>query len=268
MDCPCCNSTQVSKLCKSTNLGYKQYRCLDCRKQFNERTSTPFNFIHYRTEVVLLVLWHYYRYKLSLDDVTELMATRGIFLSHQTVHNWVQWFGPEIGLQIRSLRRNRNGKKWHVDSTEIKVSGRVCYLYRCFDKEGNLVDVMLSDDKTKETAEAFFYQCYDTADFIPDMITTDNEAAFEHGILEVFGNNVVHRKSKYMNNRLEQDHRAPKLRYRAMKGFKDEFAALSMTHCFEEIRQLFRMKGLTRSEKRRTIMSKFTNLCNLAIITN
>lgn len=237
MDCSCCHSTQVTELSKTTGLGNKQYRCMYCRKQFNERTDTPFNFIQYRTEVVMLVLFHYHRFKVSLDDVTELMATRGIFLSHQTVHNWTQWFGPEIGLQIRSFRRNTNVKKWHVDSTEIKVSGRVCYLYRCFDKEGNLVDVMLSDTKTKETAEEFFYQCHDTAGFVPDMITTDQEAAFEHGIREVFTNQVVHRKSKYMNNRLEQDHRAPKSRYRVMKGFKDQFAALTMTHSFEEIRQ-------------------------------
>ena len=127
---------------------------------------------------------------------------------------------------------------------------------------------MLSDDKSKETAEEFFYQCYDTADFIPDMITTDKEAAFEYGIGEVFGGKAEHRKSKYMNNRLEQDHRAPKSRYRVMKGFKDEFAALTMTHSFEEIRQFFRMKGMARSEKRRAIASKFNDYCNLAIEIN
>jgi len=103
---------------------------------------------------------------------------------------------------------------------------------------------------------------------MPDMITTDNEAAFEYGIQQVFGDRIDHRKSRYMNNRLEQDHRAPKSRYRAMKGFKDKFTALSMTHSFEEIRQHFRMKGMTRAEKRRTILSKLTNFCNLVIIAN
>jgi transposase-like protein len=122
-----------------------------------------------------------------------------------------------------------------VDHTEIKVSGKTCYFYRCFDKGGNLVDVMLSDDKSEETAERFFDQCHDTAGFEPEMITTDNEASLAAAITLVFGNRVEHRKSKYMNNRLEQDHRAPKSRYRPMKGFGDEFSAQCFLHSFEEI---------------------------------
>jgi len=78
-------------------LSYKQYRCSSCNKQFNERTGTALNFIEYPTEVVMLVVHHYYRFKHSLDDVVELMAIRGIQLSHQTVHNWTQTFGVELG---------------------------------------------------------------------------------------------------------------------------------------------------------------------------
>jgi len=151
-----------------------------------------------------------------------------------------------------------------VDHTEIKVSGKTCYFYRCFDKGGNLVDVMLSDDKSEETAERFFDQCHDTAGFEPEMITTDNEASLAAAITLVFGNRVEHRKSKYMNNRLEQDHRAPKSRYRPMKGFGDEFSAQCFLHSFEEIRQHLRVKGASRSEKRRTILSKLNDLVNLA----
>ena len=127
------------------------------------------------------------------------------------------------------------------------------------------MDVMLSDTKNKEAAESFFYQCHDTAGFEPEMITTDKEAAFEYGITEVFSDKVVHQKSKYMNNRLEQDHRAPKSRIKPMKGFGDEFRAQVFCHTFEELRQLFRMKGMTRAEKRKAIPSKLKNYCNLMI---
>jgi len=263
MPCIYCNSSQLGDLKEHTSLGYRQWRCYDCKKQFNERTATPFNRISYRTEIVVLVVYHRLRFKLSLDDVVELMATRNVFISHQTVQNWTQWFGPVLGIQLRKFRRNTNGKKWHVDHTEIKVSGRTCYLYRCFDKNGDLVDVMLSDNKSHDAAESFFYQCHDTAGFEPDMITTDQEAALESGLKEVFGERVEHRKSKYMNNRLEQDHRAPKSRYRPMKGFGDEFAAMNFLHSFEELRQHLRAKGCTRSEKRRKSPSKINDLVSL-----
>ena len=72
----------------------------------------------------MLAIHHYYRYKLSLEDVVELLALRGFFLSHQTVHNWTQTFGMEIGIKCRSCRKGKAGKKWHVDSTYIKVEGR------------------------------------------------------------------------------------------------------------------------------------------------
>ena len=69
------------------NLGYqKHFSRLYC-KQYNERTSKKLNFIDFMAEVVMFVVYHYYRFKLSLDDVVELMALRGFFLGHQTVHN-------------------------------------------------------------------------------------------------------------------------------------------------------------------------------------
>lgn len=85
-------------------LGYKQFSCNNCEWQFNERTGTPMNFITYPTTVIMMVVHYYYRFKVSLDDVVELMKMRGFNLCHQTVHNWIQTFGVEIGLKLRSRR--------------------------------------------------------------------------------------------------------------------------------------------------------------------
>jgi transposase-like protein len=104
MDCPHCQSNNVW-LCKGkTDLGYQQYRCRLCGKQYNERTGTLFNFIQYPTEIVMLAVYYYYRFRNSLDDVVELLEMRGISLSHQTVHNWAQSFGVELGLKLREKR--------------------------------------------------------------------------------------------------------------------------------------------------------------------
>jgi putative transposase len=89
-----------------------------------------------------------------------------------------------------------------------------------------------------------------TTGFIPEQITTDKEPALYPAIKNVFGDETKHSDSQYMNNRLEQDHRGIKSRYKVMKGFKNIFSALIFCTAFEEIRQLFRMKNKTRAERR------------------
>src|SRR5436190_15916909 len=109
MDCPHCQSKKAKALIRKTGLGYQQYRCRDCYKQFNERTGSKLNFIEYPTEVVMIAVHYYYRFKVSLDDVVELMLMRGFHLSHQTIHNWVQTFGVDLGLKLRQRRYGNVG---------------------------------------------------------------------------------------------------------------------------------------------------------------
>ena len=84
MHCPHCKSKNTQKIQKKTVFGYEQYRCYSCGKQYNERTGTKLNFIEYPTEVVMIAVHYYYRFKVSLDDVVELMTMRGFHLCHQT----------------------------------------------------------------------------------------------------------------------------------------------------------------------------------------
>lgn len=99
MECPHCQSNNTRQLNTKTKLGYQKFFCRQCQSEFNERSGAKLNFIEYPTEVVMLVIHYYYRFKVSLDDVVELMAMRNIFLSHQTVHNWIQTFGVTLGIQ-------------------------------------------------------------------------------------------------------------------------------------------------------------------------
>ena len=95
----------------------------------------------YPTAVAMMVLHYYYRFKVSLHDVVELMLMRVFNLSHQTVHNWAHQFGPELGMILRANRCKKSGDRWHVDCTYLRIEGRWCYFYRAIDQAGNLVDV-------------------------------------------------------------------------------------------------------------------------------
>lgn len=127
MDCPHCHAKSTRILNQKTTLGYDQYHCCDCGKQFNERSGFALNFIEFSTEVVMMVVHYYYRFKVSLDEVVELMVMRGFHLSHQTIHNWVQTCGVKLGLKCRARRQGKAGKKWHVDPTYLKIKGHWCY---------------------------------------------------------------------------------------------------------------------------------------------
>lgn len=93
MNCSHCDSKNTYSRNTTTDLGYQEYRCRDCGRQFNERTGSVFNYLEYPTEVVILTLWYYFDFNNGYDDVVRLMAQRGVELCHQTVSNWVHTVG-------------------------------------------------------------------------------------------------------------------------------------------------------------------------------
>ncbi len=117
MNCPHCTATVTRKRAKKTKLGYTTFFCSYCRCTFNERTSTPFNFLEFPTDVVLLaVLWRL-RYKLSLRDVAEMFLARGFTFTHEAIRDWETRFAPLIAQQLRTKRQGQAGKSWYVDET-------------------------------------------------------------------------------------------------------------------------------------------------------
>ena len=151
-----------------------------------------------------------------------------------------------------------------MDVTYLKVKGYDMYLYRAIDKEGNLVDVYLSDTRDKKSAEMFFKSCEVTTGIHPSKITTDKEPAFPNAIKNALGDDVKHRESKYMNNVMEQSHRGIKSRYKPMKGFKDSWCALVFYTVFEEVKQFFRMRNKSQSQRRQFFSPRFQEFEKMA----
>ena len=142
MNCPYCQSIATKQQRKKTSLGYRTFRCSGCRRTFNERTASPFNYLEYPTDIVLLVVVSWLRYKLSLRDMAEMFLERGFECTHEAVRDWEARFAPLMADQLRVKRRGQMSVSWHVDETYVKVQGKWCYLYRAIDRDGNLVDSM------------------------------------------------------------------------------------------------------------------------------
>ncbi len=98
-----------------TNLGYALFRCKNCHRTFNERTSTPFNFIEVPTDIVFQVLLCRFRYKLSFRDIAEFFLLRGFEFTHETVRDWEKRFAAIFAQQLRAKRQGKVGRIWFVD---------------------------------------------------------------------------------------------------------------------------------------------------------
>jgi len=130
-----------------------------------------------------------------------------------------------------------------VDETYLKVDGRWCYVYRAIDSAGTLVDVLFRERRDMAAAKAFFRSAKTVTGITPDRVTTDGHDSYPRAIRTELGKAVRHRTSRYLNNRLEQDHRGLKGRYRPMRGFKCPRSAARFCRGHDELRNYLRPRS-------------------------
>jgi putative transposase len=243
MRCIGCGSAAVTERPERTAQGYRRFRCRACGKQFNERTGTVLNRAQYPSDVIALVVLWRLRYKLSLRDLPEMFAVRGMVFSHEAVRDWEAKLTPALAEELRRKRRGKVGGSWYVDETYLKVDGRWCYVYRAIDSTGALVDVLFSERRDMKAARAFFRSAKAVTGITPDRVTTDGHDSYPRAIRTELGRGVRHRTSRYLNNRLEQDHRGLKGRYRPMRGFKCPRSAARFCRGHDELRNFLRPRS-------------------------
>ena len=167
--------------------------------------------LHFPLEVMLLCVRWYAAYPLSLRNLEEMMAERGVLVDHATVHRWALKLLPVLAAVLRR-RKLPVGKSWRVDETYVLVAGQWKYLYRAVDKLGQTVDFLLTAHRDVAAAQRFFERAIDLHD-VPEKITIDKSGANTaavRGLIADGGVDIELRQCKYLNNIVEQDHRAIK----------------------------------------------------------
>ncbi len=191
-------------------------------KALNPAVAKVLKRLHYPPEIMLVCVRWYVAYPLSLRNLEEMMAERGIAVDHSTVHRWAIKLLPVLEKAFRRCKRPV-GKSWRMDETYVKVRGTYQYLYRAVDKAGNTVDFLLRARRDKEAARRYFEKAIDQ-NGAPETVTIDKSGANLAGLHAINAERetpIKIRQAKYLNNIVEQDHRAIKRRTRPMLGFKD-----------------------------------------------
>lgn len=193
---------------------------------------------HFDRSVILLCVRWYLAYGLSLRDLKEMMAERGISIDHSTIHRWVVHFSPVLLKQF-NRRKRPVGSKWHMDETYIKVRGQWMYLYRAIDSVGDTVEFWFSEHRDLPAAKRFLRKALQHHGR-PDRIVVDGSQTNREAIISCDAESRLKdrsrqtlkairiRKSQYLNNRIEQDHRRIERRVRPMLGFKS-FSTAAVT---------------------------------------
>jgi putative transposase len=184
--------------------------------------SNPFRYFNSSPEVIRLVVMMYVRYPLSLRNVEDLLAERGIDISHETVRFWWNRFGPMFAAEIRKRRaahmRGYPQWRWHLDEAFVKINGKLCYLWRAVDQEGEVLEAVVTLKRNKAAAVKLLKRIMKKYGR-PRAIVTDGLRAYSAAMREV-GNADRQEVGGRLNNRAENPHQPFRRRERAMQLFR------------------------------------------------
>jgi putative transposase len=192
------------------------------KQNLNPAVAKVLKRLHYPLDVILLCVRWYVAYPLSLRHLEQMMAERGISVDHSTVHRWALKLLPVLEKAFRRCKR-AVGRSWRMDETYIRVRGEWKYLYRAVDKTGNTIDFLLRAHRDKVAARRYFEKAI-AQNGEPETVTIDKSGSNLAALQALNAGREVPiriRQKKYLNNVVEQDHRAIKRRTRPMLGFKN-----------------------------------------------
>src|SRR3954463_10700244 len=181
-------------------------------------TKSPYAGYRFPGEVISHAVWLYFRFPLSLRMVEEMLAARGIDVSHETVRQWARKFGQGFANQIRRKLPDP-GDKWHLDEVCLMIGGTKHWLWRAVDQDGGVLDVLVQRRRNKRAAKRLLRKLLKKQMRPPRVMVTDKLASYSAAKDEVMPS-VEHRRHKGLNNRAENSHQPTRRRERQMKRFK------------------------------------------------
>jgi putative transposase len=168
-------------------------------------------------EVIAHAVWLYFRFPLSLRMVEDLLAARGMIVSHETVRRWAEKFGRDFAKEVRR-RAPQFGDKWHIDEVVVAINGKKCWLWRAVDRDGFVLDALVQSRRDRSSAERLLRKLIRKQARAPRVLVTDKLGSYG-AARTAMGMAFEHRQHKGLNNRAENSHQPTRRRERIMKRF-------------------------------------------------
>lgn len=189
--------------------------------------------------VIGYAVWAYHRFALSLRDVEDLLASRGIAVSYETIRDWVARFGVQFAAKVRRDRPHP-ANKWHLDEVVVSINGRKHWLWRAVDANGDILEILVQSRRNKAAAARFFRKLFKTWGQ-PRVIITDKLRSYGAAKAEL-APGIEHRQHKGLNNRAEASHRHTRRREKIMGRFKSPGQTQRFLSVHDQTATLFRPK--------------------------
>lgn len=181
------------------------------------KQSGAFSGHRFPPEIIAYAVWAYHRFPMSLRDVEDLLATRGVVVSYETIRAWAAKFGSKYA---RVIRRDhpKVANKWHLNEVVLPMNGQKYWLWRAVDSNGDVLDILVQSRRNKQAANRFFRKLF-KAFGQPRVVVTDKLR--NYGVaLKSLAPGIEHRSHKGINNRSEGSHWPTRRREKIMGRFK------------------------------------------------
>ena len=208
------------------------------------RPPSAFKGHRFPPEVISYAVWAYFRFALSLRDVEDLLAERGIVVSYEAIRGWVTKFGGKYGRAIWRTRPSPTDK-WHLDEVVIMIRGKKHWLWRGVDSNGDVLDILVQSRRNTQAAARFFRKLFRRFGE-PRVIITDKLRSYG-AALKTLGPGIEHRQHKGLNNRAEGSHRPTRKREKIFGRFKSPRHAQQFLAAHDQIQTVFRPRRHTLS---------------------
>ena len=185
----------------------------------HDRRPSLYHRHRFPPEIIAEAVWLYFRFPLSFRMVENMLAYRGIIVTHKTVREWAEKFGRAYANTIRR-RTPRLGDKWHLDEAVVTINGERHFLWRAVDQDGFVLEVLVQKRRDTKAARRFIRKLLSGQGALPRVMVTDKLGSYGAANREIGLTVCDHRQHKSLNNRAENSHQPIRRRERGMKRFK------------------------------------------------
>ena len=215
----------------------------------------------YPPEIISHAVWLYYKFGLSLRNVEDLLAERGIVVTYETIRRWCTKFGIEYVRRLKR-RQGRLGDNWFLDEVFVTINGERRYLWRAVDQDGDVIDILVQSRRNRRAAERFFRKLLKGQGKPPLRVVTDKLKSYSAALRTVMPS-VNHDTDQYANNLAEVSHEPTRQRERQMRGFKSAGQSQRFLSIHGVVQNLFRVgRHRLKSEHHRLLRARSFTVWN------